>query len=139
MNACLEMAPLLALAPDEMNDRSLADSLQAHLDTCPSCRERQSLFARMREATRRNATCHAAPLGLHDRVAAALRAESAAAAVAKRPAAAPGRGFWFSLVGGWLAAGAMACLLFVVMESGPQPRRPAAIALADASDAYIDN
>jgi anti-sigma factor RsiW len=142
MEPCLEMAPLLALAPDELAEPGLALPLQAHLERCPACRERQAMFAQVRAATARGATRPAAPLALHERIVVALRAEEAAAAPqpAPRPA---GRGPWFFLAGGWMAAGALACALFMVLQYGsPETARRTAlpqIALATAPDAYFDN
>jgi anti-sigma factor RsiW len=141
MNTCLEMAPLLPLAPDEIAEPALAQPLLAHLERCPACRERQSIFAQVRAATARGASRHTAPMALHDRITAALRAQEAAAPVV--PAARPTRGPWFALAGGWFAAGAMACALALVLLLGPVPWavKPgiADIALAGAADAYIDN
>jgi anti-sigma factor RsiW len=143
MTNCLEMAPLLALAPDELPEPQRA--LLTHLEACPDCRARQALFAGIRAATTRTATQHAAPAALRARLAAALHAEEAPAPPPLRAMAArlPASRGWLALASGWFAAGALASALYGVLALGPVLRMaPAALpdlALPGSADVYIDN
>jgi len=141
MKPCLEWAHLLPLAPEELTEPGLAQSLALHLGDCADCSTRQSLYAGVRTATRATATRHPAPRLLQDRIAAALAPPPAATAVTATPSP-PGRGFWIGLAGGWLAAGALACALAVSLLLGPVPwnarQAPSTLAL-DNTAAYIDN
>jgi len=141
MNPCLQWAHLLPLAPDELTESGMTQSLALHVAGCADCRTRRSLYAGVRAATAATATRHAAPRRLQERIAAGLAPPPAAAAVAATPAP-PGRGFWIGLASGWLAAGALACALAVSLVLGPLPwsARPDTPTLAlDDTAAYIDN
>lgn len=100
MTACPDRDLLLQGLLDGELDAANAIDCEAHLKTCAACQEAFLRLQAVRDAVSAPGVAHAAPAGLLGRIEAALEAEQAPPAQARRPG--PGRR--------WLAAGAVGAL-----------------------------
>jgi len=115
MTRCDDVKELLPLAADSELDPGAFDTLQAHLASCPACRERLRALEQVRQAVGKSATRFPAPALLRQRIQAQIGKRDEA----PRPAYA-GPGWRAALgLGGWLAAAGLGLVVLMLQLREP--------------------